>query len=158
MSTAVQANLVDRSAERTAVRIPTIPGTPANMATIVAFEQGLEAQLADLSLLAFAGTSVNTVNKQAYSLPDGENAHREVAVRFVMEDVDQNQASFSIGGPDLSQFPFVTGPGGDIFEWNPAGAGAALADFVSDVLVVARHPISGGVMTMKRLVLIGRSN
>jgi hypothetical protein len=132
--------------------------TASTMATIDAFMGDFMTALGSLSLLSIAGNSVNKRLLVSATLPVDVNAQREIAVRFVMADEDLNQASFSIGGPDLSLFPFTSGDGGDIYQWDPTGVNATLADFVADVLVIARHPISNGIMTMKRLELVGRSN
>lgn len=158
MSTTVQINLIDRSAERTSVRIPTVALASGTIAVLEAFEAALIESMGYLSLLPVVSTSVNEVSKSAYTLPADENAVRELAVRFIMADANMNQASFSIGGPDLTQFPFTTGPGGDIYEWGSGTPAAELADFVDAVTTAARHPISGLAMTMQRLELVGRSN
>lgn len=158
MGTTVQINLVDRSNERTSVRIPVQQLTGATTAVLQAFEDALEALITPLTLLNASGTSMNDTTKWAYTLPTDENAHRETAVRFIMADVNQNQASFSIGGPNLSAFPFTVGDGGDVFAWDSTLASSALNDFVDELTILARHPITGLAMTMVRLELVGRSN
>lgn len=158
MATAIQFNLVDRSNERTSLRIPVAELASGTIAILDAFRVTGETALADLSLLAYAGSSLNDLDKESVTLPTDDNALREVAVRFIMEDANTNQASFSIGGPNLANFPFVVGEGGDIYEWGSGTPSAALSDFVAACEVTARHPISGLTMTMKRLELIGRNN
>lgn len=158
MSSAIQLNLVDRSSERTSVRIPTIPVSAANIATLIAFEESFIDLVSPLTLLNATGTSLNKVTPLSNVLPTDPNALREVAVRFIMQDSATNQASFSIGGPNLTEFPFTVGEGGDVYEWGSGTPSVALGDFVDDVLVIARHPISGLAMTMRRLELVGRSN
>lgn len=158
MATAIQVNLVDRSNERTSVRIPVSPAGAANYEFLQLFETSLQESVEALSLLSVTGSSINTASKESYTLPADVNANREMAVRFVMEDANANQMAFSLGGPDLSEFPFVAGEGGDIFEWGSAPAGTALTGFVAEVSAAARHPISGAAVTVKRLELIGRNN
>lgn len=158
MSTTVQINLIDRSAERTSLRVPTVDLASGSIAVIEALETALIDGVNDLSLLPVVSSSVNEITKGNYVLPSDENAVRELAVRFIMADINQNQAAFSLGGPDLTKFPFTTGPGGDIYEWGSGTPVQALEDFVGAVTTAARHPISGLGMTMKRLELVGRSN
>jgi hypothetical protein len=158
MGTSVQLNLIDKSAERTSVRIPTATLTGASATELLAFEADFADLVASLTLLSPTGTSVNGVNRESYTLPDDAHAIREVAVRFVCEDANANQVSFSIGGPNLDYFPFETGNGGDVWEYDAATAPGDLSGFVEAALVVARHPISGLTLTCKRLELVGRNN
>jgi hypothetical protein len=128
------------------------------MAVIDAFEASFVDFVEPLTLLSPTGTSINMVRRSLYDLPTDENAHRETAVRFVMIDENLNQASFSIGGPNLAAFPFTVGDGGDVYQWGSGTQGAALEDFVDAVVLIARHPVSGLALTMQRLELVGRSN
>lgn len=158
MGTSVQLNLADRSGERTSLRIPTYALATGTLATITALRDNIAVLVAPLTLLSASGTSINDTLRNTYALPDDANAHREIAVRFIMQDANMNQSAFSLGGPDLAKFPFTIGEGGDIFAWDPDGIDEDLVDFVTTVLTVARHPISGLAMTMQRLELVGRSN
>jgi hypothetical protein len=158
MTTSVQLNLIDKSAERTSVRIPTAALTGASAAELLAFEADFSTLVSSLTLLSTTGTSLNGVNRESYTLPTDAHAIREVAVRFVCEDANANQVSFSIGGPNLDYFPFTTGENGDVWEYDPATAPGDISGFIEAALVVARHPISGLTLTCKRLELIGRNN
>jgi len=156
MTSRVNIGMIDGSNEpfNFGVTVDTITGAGwPGLETAVTTLQG------NLSAVSYGAQKTRTISdteRQSATPSTATGANRELAVRFLMQDVAGNKSVVSVGAPILAVFPF--GSLNTDYVTVPNGAIESEVSAVIDWLDAnAKHPINGNALTVYAIEKVGRN-